>query len=296
MKLTNIQKLLDFLTLRNLFVWIVLPGVIQAEYILLDQIQVVVCGPEKNAPFTNTDETWKRGLDNKFIPLTSQIQKEVVNQQVIAEKLPIEPDAAKKYIESIRKQNNFSENDLSHWFGEVGRTYLEGLDFLTTQYNNEFFLHYKFKSQLAPTEEEIFEYYDQHPEFIDAVYKIRGTRISYDEDTKDQLKQDLDGMIQNELDSGKSDIEWSEPLIIAADDVPVDKQFLVDMKPGEIKLIDADNIFEIYQLIDYTPIQLVPLDERKTSIVDTLNRSKLEKMLADYNKSIQEYVGLINFE
>ena len=282
--------------IQKLFVWMILPGAIQAEYFLLDQIQVVVCGPEKNTPFTNTDETWKRSLDNKFIPINSQIQKEIVNQQVVAENLPIEPDAAKKYIEGIRKQNNFSEIDLSHWFGEVGRTYQEGLDFLRTQYYNEFFLHYKFKSQLAPTEEAIIEYYDQNPEFIDAIYKIRGTRIGYDENLKDQLKQDLEAMIQTELDFKKSDIEWSEPLIIAADDVPADKQFLADMKPGEIKLIDSGDMFEIYQLIEYTPIALVPLEERRTAIVDILNRGKLEKMLADYNKSIQEYVGLIDFQ
>lgn len=285
MKLTNIL---------NLLVLIVLPGVIQAEYLLLDKINVVVCGSEKNSPFTDTDITWKRGLDNKFMPLSTQIQKEIVNQQITADKLPIEPDAAKKYIESIKKQHNFSEVDLENLFGEAGRTYQEGLDFLTSQYNNEFFLHYKFKSQLAPTEEQIMEYYDQNPEFIEATYKIRGTRIGYDAETKDQLKKDLEEMIQKEQKENKSDIEWSEPMLIVADDIPSDKQFLVDMKPGEIKLIDEDGIFEIYQLIEYSPVALVPLEERRTVIVDTLNRGKLEKMLTDYNKSIQEYVGIID--
>lgn len=287
---------MKLVNLKRLFLWIILPGVIQAEYILLDQIKVVVCGPEKNTPFTHTDEDWKRGLDNKFSLLNAQIQKEIVNQQVFSDKLPIEPDAAKKYIESIKKQNNFSETDLAKWFGEVGRTYQEGLDFLTTQYNNEFFLHYKFKSQLAPTEEEIIQYYDQNPEFIDAAYKMRGTRVSYDQDSKDQLKNDLEKMIQDELDTKKSDIEWSDPLIILEEDVPADKKFLADMKPSEIKFIDVDGAFEIYQLLDYTPAALVPLEERRTSIVDVLNRGKLEKMLADYNKSIQEYVGIIDFE
>lgn len=282
--------------LKKLFLWIILPGVIQAEYILLDQIKVVVCGPEKNAPFTYTDESWKRGLDNKFTPLNAQIQKEIVNQQVVSEKLPIEPDAPKKYIESIKKQNNFSETDLAKWFGEVGRTYQEGLDFLTTQYNNEFFLHYKFKSQLAPTEEEIQQYYDENPEFIEAAYKIRGTRAAYDQDSKEQLQNDLEKMIQDELDTQKSDIEWSDPLIILEEDIPDDKKFLADMKPGDIKLLDVDGVFELYQLLDYTPAALVPLEERRTFIVDVLNRGKLEKMLADYNKSIQEYVGIIDFE
>ncbi len=288
---------MKLVTLKKLFVWIILPGVIQAEYHLLDQIKVVLCGPEKNTPFTDTDETWKRSiLDNKTMPLSTQIQKEVINQQIVADKLPIEPDAAKKYVESIRKQNNFSEADLAKSFAEVGRTFQEGLDFFTTQYNNEFFLHYKFKSQLAPTEDEIFTYYDQNPEFIEGTYKLKGTKIAYDLDEKEQLKEQLEAMIQDELQNKETDIEWSQPLLITEEDIPEDKKFLIDMKPGEIKLLDVDGNFELYQLLDYVPAALVPLEERRTIIVDSLNRAKLEKMLADYNRSIQEYVGIIDFE
>ena len=57
----------------------------------------------------------------------------------------------------------FSEVDMSNWFYQTGRTYQEGLDLLKNQYNNEYFLHHKFKSQLAPTEDEIIAYYDDNP-------------------------------------------------------------------------------------------------------------------------------------
>lgn len=279
--------------------FVILPGVIQAEYFLLDKIDSIVCGPEQNTPIVVTDTTWKRDLTNKFIPLQKLIEKEIVNQQIIVEKVPIEPDAADKYIKSIQKQNNFSEADMSHWFNETGRTFQEGLDLLKSQYNNEYFLHHKFKSQLAPTEDEIVAYYNDNPEFIDATIKLRATRVAYDGDNKENkaaLRKDLEDMVQKEVDKQDSGIEWSEPTVVLQDDLPEDKLFLRDMKPGQIKLIDDEkDVFELYQLLEYNPAALVPLEDRRTIIIESLNRKALEKMFSDYNKAVQEYIDVIKF-
>jgi hypothetical protein len=262
----------------------------------LDKIDSIVCGPEQNTPITKTDIDWKRDLTNKFIPLNKLIETEIVNQQIVVEKVMMEPEAAEKYVKSIQKQNNFSEADMSRWFNETGRTYQEGIEFLKNQYNNEYFLHFKFKSQLAPTEDEIIAYYEDNPEFIDATIKLRATRVTYDETDKDSFKKDLEDMIQKELAKEDSGIEWSEPTSIVQDDLPEDKRFLSDMKPGEIKLIDdGQGIFELYQLLEYTPAALVPLDDRRTMIVDALNRQALEKMFSDYNKAVREYIDFIKF-
>jgi hypothetical protein len=282
---------------KLLSICVVLPGFIQAEYILLDKIDSIVCGPEKNTPITMTDLNWKRDLTNKFMPLQKQIETEIVNQQLVVEKIPIEPDAAEKYIKSIQKQNNFSEGDMTHWFTEVGRTFQEGLDLLTNQYQNEYFLHHKFKSQLAPTDDQILAYYNENPEFIDATVKLRATRVAYDKEDKDRLKADLEEMIEKERNKQESGIEWSEPVVVMQDDLPEEKLFVRDMKPGEVKLTDDEiqNIFEIYQLLEYTPASLVSLEERRTTIIDILNRKALESMLADYNKAVQEYIDVIKF-
>ncbi len=281
---------------KILSIFVILPGVIQAEYFLLDKIDSIVCGPEQNTPIVVTDTNWKRDLTNKFIPLQKLIETEIVNQQMIVEKVMMEPDAAEKYIKSIQKQNNFSEADMSRWFDATGRTYQEGLELLKSQYNNEYFLHHKFKSQLAPTEEEINAYYNDNPEFVDATIKLRATRAAYEPDDKDRLKEDLENMIQKELNKEDSGIEWSEPTVVIEEDIPEDKLFLRDMKPGEIKLTDdGQGVFELYQILEYNPAALVPLEDRRTIIVDALNRKELEKMFADYNKAVREYIDVIKF-
>jgi hypothetical protein len=282
---------------KILSIFVILPGVIQAEYFLLDKIDSIVCGPEQNTPIVVTDINWKRDLTNKFIPLQKLIETEIVNQQMIVEKVMMEPDAAEKYIKSIQKQNNFSEADMSRWFDTTGRTYQEGLDLLKSQYNNEYFLHHKFKSQLAPTEEEISAYYNDNPEFIDATVTLRATRVAYESDDKDRLEKDLEDMIQKELKKEDSGIEWSEPTVVIEEDIPEDKFFLRDMKTGEIKLTvdDGQGVFELYQILERNPAALVPLEDRRTVIVDALNRKELEKMFADYNKAVREYIDVIKF-
>jgi len=266
-----------------------LSGVIQAEIFMIDRINCVVCGSEANTPFTDTGVTWKRSLDNKFTTIEQQIQREIVNQQLVAEKIPIDPTAVEKYIDGIKRQNNFSETDLETWFGDVGRTMAEGIEGLAEQYNNEYFMHYKFKSQLVPTDDELREYYDENPVFIDGWYEVRATRIEYAPENKVEAQAAVEKLVK----SDSSFIEWTAPVRIMEDDLTDENKFIEKMTLNEIKVLELENAFELYQLIAYEPTKLVTLEERRTTIADALNRKKLEKMLLDYNKAVREYIDII---
>lgn len=285
---------MKFLSLILIAYCAALPGFIQADLVLIDKIECVVCGPEKNTPFTNTGITWKRGLDNKFVPLEQQIQREIVSQQLVAEKIPVDPTAVEKYIEGIKKQNNFSETDLDAWFGDVGRTLQEGLDVLAEQYNNEYFLHYKFKSQLVPTDDEVKEYFEENPDFVEGSYDVRAARVDFDQKDHDQVKKEVEKIIENPAEES-ADVAWSDPVRWMDEDVTEDKAFVKEMKVGEIRVLEVGDVFELYQLVAHEPTKLRSLEERRTSIVEALNRKKLEKMLADYNKSVREYIDVIKF-
>jgi len=266
-----------------------LPGVVQAEIFLIDRINCVVCGPEANTPFTDTGVTWKRSLDNKFTTMEQQIQREIVNQQLVAEKIPLDPTAVEKYIDGIKKQNNFSETDLETWFGDVGRTMAEGIEGLAEQYNNEYFMHYKFKSQLVPTDDELHEYYDENPVFVDGWYEVRATRIEYAQENKKEAQEAVEKLVE----TNSSTIEWTTPVRIMEDDLKDENRFIEKMSLNEIKILELDDAFELYQLVAYQPTKLVTLEERRTTIAEALNRKKLEKMLLDYNKAIREYIDII---
>lgn len=287
------------LTKIILLVLIVLPEVVRAELFLMDEIQCVVCGPERNTAFTNSDKTWKQRLgnqasENAFIPLQEQIQSEIVQQQVITEKMPLDPDAVGKYVENLKKQLKMNDADLEMFFAGVGRTMLEGIELLTLQYTSEFFMHYKFKSQLIPTDDEIEEYFNEYPEFIEGYYKIQIARVPFEHAEKTVIEKQINAYVQDgTMINGL--ISWGNVITINADDLSDDQEFVTEMEPNQIHVQAFANMFELVKLVAYEPTKLKSLSERKAFIIEMLNRKKMEKMLQAYNETIKDFIDIISF-
>lgn len=275
---------------------IVLPGIVRAELFLIDQIECVVCGSAYNKPFVDTDVTWKRTLDNQFVPLQKQIQADIVMQQISSEKMPVDPDGALKYIEGLKKQLKINDAEFETLFSEVGRTMAEGLEMLNIFYNTEFFTHYKFKSQLVPTEDEILNYFNDNPEFIEGSYEISIARVPYDDDAdREIVKNKIEKALVDKND-GDGLIEWGNVIKVAEEDLQDDQKFITKMKPEGVFIQETDGMFELVKLVAYEPTRIKTLEERKNSIIDALNRKKLETMLAKYNNSVSEFVDIISFD
>lgn len=264
----------------------------QPEYYLMDQIECVVCGPERNTPIVNTDVSWKRGLDGKFVDLPKQIQQDIVAQQVVSEKMPMEASAAAKYVEGLKKQNNLTDLDLADMFAEVGRTAAEGLAQLNDQYVQEFFMHYKFKSQLVATDDEINDYFNEYPEFVNGWSDIQFVKVPYAGSSRDQVKEKVNQFVATG-ESLDNSISWGSVNRLADDEIAPDKSFILEMTDGQVVVEDSDGAFELYKLVGKESASVKPLEDRRSSIIDSLNRKKLEKMLSDYNKSVSEFVDVI---
>lgn len=275
---------------------IVLPAMMRAELFLIDKIDCVVCGSAYNKPFVDTDVTWKRTLDNQFVPLQKQIQADIVMQQIISEKMPVDPDGALKYIEGLKKQLKINDAEFETLFFEVGRTMAEGLEMLNIFYNTEFFTHYKFKSQLVPTEDEILNYFNDNPEFVEGSYEISIARVPYENDAdREVVKNKIEKALVDKNDADGL-IEWGNVIKVAEEDLQDDQKFITKMKPDGVFIQESDGMFELVKLVAYESTRIKTLEERKNSIIDGLNRKKLEIMLAKYNNSVSEFVDIISFE
>ncbi|MCX5923241.1 MAG: hypothetical protein NTU89_01610 [Candidatus Dependentiae bacterium] len=264
----------------------------QQEYVLMDQIECVVCGPERNTPIVNTDVSWKRALDGKFVDLPKQIQQDIVAQQVVSEKMPMEASAAEKYVEGLKKQNNLTDLDLADMFAEVGRTAAEGLAQLHDQYVQEFFMHYKFKSQLVATDDEINDYFNEYPEFINGWSDIQFIKVPYAKSSREQVKEKVNKFVATG-ESADDSISWGSVNRLADDEIAPDKLFILEMTDGQIVVEEEDGAFELYKLVGKESASIKSLEDRRSAIIDSLNRKKLEKMLSDYNKSVSEFVDVI---
>lgn len=273
----------------------ILHDIIRAELYLVDKIECVVCGPVRNTPIVDTDATLKRNLDGHPIPLQQQIQQDIISQQIIADKMPIDPAAAEKYIEGMKKQNNLTDSDLAELFEQVGRTFTEGLGLLNDQYYHEMFMHHKFKSQVIATDDDIKKYYDEHPAYVDGWCEIQVAYIDYDADGKDKVKDTVNNIIEGKQTVGNT-VEWSAPMKIQLTDLATDKKFIFDMDTSQIKAHDANGSYELYKLIDKKEPELKSLQERRASIIDKLNRQQLEKMLENYNHEVRKFIDIINLD
>lgn len=271
----------------------VLPCMMQAELLLVDKIECVACGPERNTPFVETDASWKRGLDGQLIPLQQQLQQEIVNQQIIADKMPLDPTLADKYIEGMKKQNNLSDDDLANLFAEIGRTFQEGVGLLSNQYTHEMFVQHKFKSQLVPTEENILAYYNENPMYEQGWCELVVASVSYVDDSKQAVKEKVDQFLDGK-EAKDFAVEWSSVIKIHHTDLADDKKFILEMKPEQIVVQDTNGAFELYKLVDKKETQLKTVDECRSLISDRLNRKKFEEMLQNYNEEIRKFVDVIN--
>lgn len=278
-----------------------LPGLIQAEevstspLILIDEIDCVICGPAYNKPLTDTDLTWKRipfENDTKFIPLQKQIQTDIIMQQVASEKMPLDPSAIEKQIETIKKQLKINDAQLEEYFEQVGRTMAEGLEWVASQYTSEFFTHYKFKSQLVPTDDEIIAYYEDNPDFFDGWYEIKIARIPYEQDERDDIKNRIAKAIEDNTDADGL-IFWGPSIKVGVDNLSEEQKFIVDMKPTDIRVHESPSMFELVKLIAHEPTRVKSLEECRSMIIDVLNRKKLESMLQAYNESVHDFVDII---
>ncbi|MBM18003.1 MAG: hypothetical protein CL947_02975 [Epsilonproteobacteria bacterium] len=271
----------------------VLPTVSWAELYLVDQIDCVVCGPERNTPIVDTDITIKRNLDGQKVPLQNQVQNDIISQQILADKIPIDPTAADKYIDSMKKQNNLTDSDLAELFEQVGRTFTEGLGLLSDQYYHEMFMHHKFKSQLVATDDDIKQYYEEHPEYSEGWCELQVAYVDYTDETKDTVKQNVEQIIQGKQVDGFT-VDWSSPMKVKVNELVADKKFIFDLDISAIAMLQANNTFELYKLIDKKSATLIPLEDVRSSITDKLNRKKLESMLSNYNQEVRKFIDIID--
>lgn len=286
------MRLLKVLTIS---IFLILPDFARAGLCLVDEIDFVVCGPACNTPYPKTYSDWKRTLEDKFIPKDKQIQSEIIMQQVATEKMPMDPEAIAKYVEGVKKQLKVNDAEFEALFGEVGRTMMEGLEWFAHQYTTEFFTHYKFKSQLVPTDDEIAEYFNENPEFVDEFYEIQLAKVPYTQNNREEIKDKIEAFLLNQ-EANKNLVSWGKTIKICADDLLAEQQFVTNMQPDHVVIQENPGSFELIKLLSYEPTRIKTLKERQNAIIETLNRKKLESMLKTYNESVKNLVDIISFD
>ena len=271
--------------------FLTLPAISRAEFMLLDQGIMVISGPVANTIITHSDVFDKLNLDGTPISLEHQIKMEIIRQEVIADKMPMDETAADKYLANIQKTNNLSLDDLEELAGQCRRTFFELKQLLTLQYTYDFFLYHKFRAHLVPSDQDVVDYCDEHPDIEPGHCVIQVAFVDFSTDNKQEVTDKLQGIIAGSISD--SSIEWSDPIKVNIVDIADDKLFIKDMTAGQIHLIEDKKVFELYRLVEKQDEHVVPVADRKAFVIDLLNRKMYEGLLSKYEEHMLDNIAII---
>ncbi len=279
---------------RYIFLMLLSFLIIDAKRYKVDGIKVKICGENETILITES-ELLRPSLDGQPKNLDSMVFENLV--YLDAQRLGIVPtdeDNDRRWQE-VQKQNNLTLADMQRMVEQTGRTVAEAKAELGKMSAISQMFDFKVRSNLFVTQREVESYYQEHPEFRQAEYYISRAIVPFsDLEPKLQMKQRLEEFVTTAR--GAVRFAWSEPFWIKHDYIAEDKQFIYDMKIGQISLpFELSNGFELFKLIDKKPQCLVPLQERYDEIATLLKKPKYEQLLDQYKKELYDKATVIYY-
>ncbi len=188
--------------------------------------------------------------------------------------------------EDVKKKNDLSEADMQRVAGQAGYTIQEAKAQLGKMSAINQMFDFKVRSGLFVSKRDVENYYNEHPETRQAEYCIVRAVVPFsDLEPKQETKQRLDTYVRT--GKGNVRIAWSEPVWLKHDKIAQDKQFIYNMKLGQLsRPIEVQNGFEVFKLVDKKPECLVPLKEQYDDIANLLKRPKYEELLDTYKQEL----------
>jgi len=263
-----------------------------SNLVLLDQIEVVICGQEDVEIITKSD------IDRPSLGGGFRTKDEIVFEREVlldAKKhhLPQDDEAIDAYIAQIQREHNLSEKEVEEIFTSAGYTVEEGREQLQVMQTVNTMLDVKIRSNLIIPRRDVEEYYRNHPSVIEATYTLERAfvpqhkKMSSDAQYKVLVKYAQTG-------KGASGIVWGDAFTINHSDIAESKHFIYTMEPGNVSLPQAiSGGFEMFRLVEKTPETVKSLEDSYREIVDILRRPKYEELMEKYREALLKNVSII---
>lgn len=206
-------------------------------------------------------------------------------------RMVVPEDAVDKYINSIKEQHHLSDDQLRMMFKEVGYTYEEGRHQLAMGQAIDSLLNFKIRSRLVVLEKDVRAYYDAHPSYEEASYKIKKGFIPDGIFTEEELKNVTDEMMKNPA------IQWSTSYWLLEEEVTDErKEMLRGMKQGAYSHVEpATGGYEIIRLLTVKPRALKTFEDRYREISTILQEPHYYRLLDEFKEELLEKYEVVYF-
>lgn len=264
---------------------------LKAELFLFDSIEAVVWGKYADI-ITFSDRVDKKNLAGQYDTLDRLIRNYTLVQQAADEKMPKEDGLGKKLIEEIIRKNHIKLEDVIDLFLNLGLTLAEGKSLLERSDILNKFEGQRFYSRLAVTEGMIEAEYKAEPIYKDAWCKIKVAYVAFDaKKSKAEQKAYIEKLLLDE--KMVEQFDWSQDFLVPVQDLAYDKKFIADMKEQTGSVIEGQDAFEVYYLIEKHDRELLPLSECKTHIIERLMHRNNETLMREYEKLVSQYYTIL---
>lgn len=255
---------------------------------LVNKIVFIVYTDTKPIIITQLD-IGRKSLDGRV-----RTKQEVLLERILfyeateAYKMPAPDDMVDKHLASIKEAHGISEDEIAHLFAKEGYTLQEGKQQLLMSYAIQNLVQQMIASRLVVTEKEIQAFYKEHPIKEPATFRIKKGIVKKDDMTKQQIKElQEDGLHQES-------VEWTYPYTLDGDEIAESKQFIKTMQPGQIRVIEHPEEYEVIMLIKRKQERVKTLDESRREIAEMIKMPKYEKMVKEFEQSVLKKYEIVD--
>ncbi len=232
-------------------------------------------------------------IDGRRRTVEELVMDQLMNSEAIYfYRMVVPEDAVDKYINSIKEQHHLSDEQLRGMFKEVGYTYEEGRQQLAMGQAIDSLLNFKIRSRLIVLEKDVRAYYDAHPAYEEASYRIKKGFIPEGVFTEEELKKITDEMMQNPA------IQWSTSYWLLEDEITEErKEMLRAMKQGAYSHVEpATGGYEVIRLMQLKPRALKSFEDRYREISALLQEPQYYRLLDELKKELLDKYEIIYFK
>ncbi len=275
-----------------------LANVIELGQFVLDEIIVTVYGPERTRVICRS-EVERLSIDGRKRTMEDVVFEELLFQETLRYKVPMDDSVIDKYIASLRREHNLSLDDIKGIFKNSGYSYEEGREQLRLMYAANSMLEHKVAARLIVPRDDIIKYYNEHPEHKEAKFELEIAFVPLEADVSVEKQQKE---LAEKIKRGSTHLfEWRDPVWLKDSEIASAISFVKNMKAGDIsapQLVKGG--FEVYRLKEHKAEHLVSLEKRYKAIEDELRAPRYNQLLAEYrvqvfkDATIVEYVAPIS--
>ncbi len=260
---------------------------VYAQLIELDKIEAVVNGQ----PIT-TKYISRRGFDGEIYQLTDLVDFYLADQLGERLKVDVTDEMINRYVQNLGMTLQDLSNVALHWgYPDIN----EFKSDLKMMYRGKTAMQYELEAKMVISEEEIANYYHEHPITTEIKYVMRTAFVPLEEGKDAQVQQiELEQLAKKYSENyERSQWDWDPVVEVLASEISAGNSFLFTLQPGEMYVKPVPTGFDIFVMMQVIPAGVIPLEKQRNEIVKLLSEQHYPAVVTAAKKELRDQADIV---